>query len=295
MIFFGANDGMIHAVDARTGYEVWAFIPYNLLPKLRTLGDGQPVEQFDYFVDSSPKLAEVKINGDWRSILLIGQGNGGTFYQAFDVTEGRHGRPARIGRPDGRQQLLSEFDTPNESIAFKWAFPNYSSFDPTYTAVFTVTDGTPGGKVKIYGDVKSSAALCREDGRLHLVRPRRRSAELRPLDQRRHRRVGLFPGHREPHPQPGRERAESRERDVPDRRGHRRAGRQSIRFGLRRHRVVSSSATSRRTAGRTRSRPTRRQPATTAASPSTRPSSATSTGSTGASISLRRGRFRRPR
>ena len=60
LIFVGANDGMIHAIDARTGYEVWAFIPYNLLPKLRTFRDGQAVDQFDYFVDSSPKIAEVK-------------------------------------------------------------------------------------------------------------------------------------------------------------------------------------------------------------------------------------------
>ena len=52
------------------------------------------MEQFDYFVDSSPKIAEVKVdptNSDpakrWRSLLLIGQGPGGTFYQAFDVTE----------------------------------------------------------------------------------------------------------------------------------------------------------------------------------------------------------------
>ena len=66
ILFVGANDGMIHAIDARTGYEVWAFIPYNLLPKLRTLLDGQPVEQFDFFVDSSPKLAEVKFSGEWR-------------------------------------------------------------------------------------------------------------------------------------------------------------------------------------------------------------------------------------
>jgi Neisseria PilC beta-propeller domain len=160
IIFFGANDGMIHAVDARTGFEVWAFIPYNLLPKLRTLGDGQPVEQFDYFVDSSPKLAEVKINGDWRSILLIGQGSGGTFYQAFDVTKAGIGVPPESDDLTAVNSLLSEFDTPNESIAFKWAFPNYSSFDPTYTAVFTVSDGTPGGKVKIYGDVKASAAYA---------------------------------------------------------------------------------------------------------------------------------------
>jgi Neisseria PilC beta-propeller domain len=160
IIFFGANDGMIHAVDARTGFEVWAFIPYNLLPKLRTLVDGQPIEQFDYFVDSSPKLAEVKINGDWRSILLIGQGNGGTFYQAFDVTKAGMGVPPESDDLTAVNSLLSEFDTPNESIAFKWAFPNYSSFDPTYTAVFTVSDGTPGGKVKIYGDVKASAAYA---------------------------------------------------------------------------------------------------------------------------------------
>ena len=37
LIFVGANDGMLHAIDARTGVEVWAFIPFNLLPKLRAL------------------------------------------------------------------------------------------------------------------------------------------------------------------------------------------------------------------------------------------------------------------
>jgi hypothetical protein len=160
LIYFGANDGMIHAVDARTGYEVWAFIPYNLLPKLRTLVDGQPIEQFDYFVDSSPKLAEVKINGDWRSLLLIGEGPGGTFYQAFDVTQAGMGVSPDQGDASAVEALLATFDTPNESIQFKWAFPNYSSFDPSYTAEFFVTDATPGGKLKLYGDLKSTATTA---------------------------------------------------------------------------------------------------------------------------------------
>jgi hypothetical protein len=160
LIYFGGNNGMVHAVDARTGYEVWAFIPYNLLPKLRTLVDGQPIEQFDYFVDSSPKLAEVKINGDWRSLLLIGQGPGGTFYQAFDVTEAGMGVSPDQGDASAVAALLQRFDTPNESIQFKWAFPNYSSFDPSYTAVFDVTDATSGGKLKLYGDLKSSATTA---------------------------------------------------------------------------------------------------------------------------------------
>ena len=93
--------------------------------------------------------------------------------------------------------MLAKFDTPNESIAFKWAFPNYSSFDPTYSATFTVTDGTPGGKVKLYGDLKATALVRREDRRVHMVGSRGRSAGQRADDHRRDRRVGLLPGHRD--------------------------------------------------------------------------------------------------
>ncbi len=162
LAFVGANDGMIHAIDARTGFEVWAFIPYNLLPKLKTLLDGQPVEQYDYFVDSSPKIAEVKMNTTsghvWRSMLIIGEGPGGTFYQAFDVTEAGMGVAPDADGLTAVDALLQRFDLPNESIEFKWAFPNYDSFDTAYYAVHTVTDATPGGKVRMYGDLKSTAS-----------------------------------------------------------------------------------------------------------------------------------------
>jgi hypothetical protein len=160
LIFVGANDGMIHAIDARTGYEMWAFIPYNLLPKLRTFRDGQAVDQFDYFVDSSPKIAEVKIDGVWRSLLLIGEGPGGTFYQTFDVTEAGMGVAPELDDIGAVNSLLAQFDTPNESIVFKWAFPSYDSFDPTYSATFTLTDGSPGGKLRLYGDLKASASFA---------------------------------------------------------------------------------------------------------------------------------------
>ena len=97
LIWVGSNDGMMHALDARTGVEVYAFIPFNLLAKLKTLPDGQAVGSPDYFVDSSPKLADVRIGTAvancaaslttcWRTYLFFGQGLGGTFYQALDVT-----------------------------------------------------------------------------------------------------------------------------------------------------------------------------------------------------------------
>src|SRR5690606_24858182 len=54
LVWVGANDGMLHAIDGRTGVEVWAFIPFNLLPKLYTLRYGQAVGDFRFFVDGSP-------------------------------------------------------------------------------------------------------------------------------------------------------------------------------------------------------------------------------------------------
>ena len=37
IIYVGANDGMLHAFDATTGNELWAFIPPSLHPKLSTM------------------------------------------------------------------------------------------------------------------------------------------------------------------------------------------------------------------------------------------------------------------
>jgi hypothetical protein len=158
IIFFGANDGMIHAVDARTGYEVWAFIPFNLLPKLKTLMDGQPVERYEYFVDSSPKIAEVKIDGTWKTMLIVGQGYGGTFYQAFDVTEAGMGVDPDADGLSAVSAMLARFDTPNESISFSWAFPRYSSFDTNLSYTTTALGAAfPGGKLVMYGDLRTTA------------------------------------------------------------------------------------------------------------------------------------------
>ena len=46
--------------------------------------------------------------------------------------------------------MLARFDSPDESISFKWSFPDYGYFDPTYTQTFTVTDGTPGGRRGVF-------------------------------------------------------------------------------------------------------------------------------------------------
>jgi hypothetical protein len=145
LIFVGANDGMMHAIDGRTGVEVWAFIPFNLLPKLRTLRDGQPIDDFDYFVDSSAKVADVRVNDEWRTLVVFGQGPGGTFYQTFDASlDGIDSSVAPDS--DSVTSVLAYFNDPGR-IPLLWAFPRYSKFDTSIS-----TSATP------YGDLDTSAS-----------------------------------------------------------------------------------------------------------------------------------------
>jgi hypothetical protein len=145
LIFIGSNDGMMHAIDGRTGIEVWAFIPFNLLPKLRTLRDGQGIDSYAYFVDTSAKVADVKIGGAWRTMVTYGEGIGGTFYQAFDASLDDMGSSVSPDS-DSVATLLSYFNNVDR-IKYLWAFPRYSQFDTTIN-----TTAMP------YGDLANSAS-----------------------------------------------------------------------------------------------------------------------------------------
>lgn len=127
MVWVGTNRGILAGLDARTGVEVWGFVPLNLLPKLKTIVDGEPVGRFDYFADGSPKVADVKIDGEWKTYMIVGEGPGGTFYQAFDVT--LDGMAERVDpASDSVSSVLSYFSDPSR-IRLAWAFPRYSVFD----------------------------------------------------------------------------------------------------------------------------------------------------------------------
>jgi hypothetical protein len=145
LVFVGTNRGILEAIDARLGVEVWGFIPYNLLPKLKTLLDGQSVGSFDFFVDSSPKLADVKVAGSWKTYLFIGEGPGGTFYQALDVTLASMVNSVSP-KDDNIANVLAYFASASR-IPLKWSFPLYSSFDPAMSTALMP-----------YGDLKATAS-----------------------------------------------------------------------------------------------------------------------------------------
>jgi type IV pilus assembly protein PilY1 len=91
MIYFGANDGMLHAVLDENGTEAWAFIPPDQLHRLKDMVEGLTHQ---YYVDSSPKAYFHDVDADGiidtsdgdKIILICGERKGGTSYFALDVT-----------------------------------------------------------------------------------------------------------------------------------------------------------------------------------------------------------------
>jgi type IV pilus assembly protein PilY1 len=83
-VYVGANDGMLHAFDIDTGMEKWAFIPNNLLGKLKDLTREDYCHE--YFVDLSPVIARFRKGTELKTILIGGERGGGDAYFALDVT-----------------------------------------------------------------------------------------------------------------------------------------------------------------------------------------------------------------
>ncbi|MDQ3260141.1 MAG: PilC/PilY family type IV pilus protein, partial [Pseudomonadota bacterium] len=85
MVYAAANDGMLHAFNATTGEESWAFIPKLVIQELYKLADKSYPHRF--YVDGSPAVGDIFDGSAWRTILVGGLGAGGTGYYALDVTD----------------------------------------------------------------------------------------------------------------------------------------------------------------------------------------------------------------
>jgi type IV pilus assembly protein PilY1 len=87
MAYVAANDGMLHAFDADTGLEKWAYVPSMALPKMYKLADKNYGNLHSYLVDGTPNNADIYADGAWRTILVGGMNAGGRGYYALDVTD----------------------------------------------------------------------------------------------------------------------------------------------------------------------------------------------------------------
>jgi type IV pilus assembly protein PilY1 len=93
MIYVGANDGMLHAFDAETGEEKFAYIPSELLlpgsgssyARVNQLMD--PNYAHRYYVDGTVAVGDAYLDGSWKTVLVGSMGAGGRTVYALDVTD----------------------------------------------------------------------------------------------------------------------------------------------------------------------------------------------------------------
>lgn len=82
--FLWETAGVSSSADYGDGSELWAFIPANLMSRLK---NNLLQAEDQSYVDASPTLADVYINNNWRTVLVCAEGNGGDSVFALDVTD----------------------------------------------------------------------------------------------------------------------------------------------------------------------------------------------------------------
>lgn len=119
IVYFGANDGMLHGVDAGTfdansqtftsgsGQEELAYVPAILMDELNRLTDVDYTHR--YYVDASPTFGEVFFGGSWHTVLGGGLAGGGQAIFALDITD-----PGRFDEVNAANLVLWEFTDAND-------------------------------------------------------------------------------------------------------------------------------------------------------------------------------------
>ncbi|HRE18275.1 MAG TPA: PilC/PilY family type IV pilus protein, partial [Rhodocyclaceae bacterium] len=101
-VYMGTNAGMLHAFDATTGSERWAYVPSVVIPNLWKLADINYATNHQNFFNGSPVVTDICtancscneacVAGGgaapvWKTILVSGLNAGGRSYFALDVTD----------------------------------------------------------------------------------------------------------------------------------------------------------------------------------------------------------------
>ncbi|MBN2345632.1 MAG: hypothetical protein JXO51_04515 [Candidatus Aminicenantes bacterium] len=97
VVYAGANDGKVHCFQASDGEELWGFVPFYQLKRLKEPALNPLVAtKHTYFNDGKAVVKDIKISSshtgeeawmDWRTGLFFGMGIGGRSYCALDVTD----------------------------------------------------------------------------------------------------------------------------------------------------------------------------------------------------------------
>jgi len=85
-VYIGTNDGMLHAFNADTGEERWAYVPSMVIPNMWKLADKNYATMHTNYVNGDAIVSDVYDGSSWKTILVGGLNAGGKGYYALDVT-----------------------------------------------------------------------------------------------------------------------------------------------------------------------------------------------------------------
>ncbi|MDP9084392.1 MAG: PilC/PilY family type IV pilus protein [Pseudomonadota bacterium] len=115
VIYVGANDGMLHAFDATTGNERFAYIPRGVYANLINLVNPYYNASHLFYVNGSPQASDVQFADlTWHTVLVGTEGAGGNSVYALDVSD-----PAAISTEAALAgKVLWDFTDPNMGLGF---------------------------------------------------------------------------------------------------------------------------------------------------------------------------------
>jgi type IV pilus assembly protein PilY1 len=95
VVYVGANDGMLHAFDADTLVELWAYVPSMVIPNMWKLADANYAAKHSFYVNGDFQVADICVAANcntasasaWKTILVGSLGSGGRGYFALDITD----------------------------------------------------------------------------------------------------------------------------------------------------------------------------------------------------------------
>lgn len=109
VVYVGANDGQLHAFDARTGDELFAYVPGLVADRLAALPEAGYTHQ--YSVDGPLAAGDVHYAGGWKTLLAGTGGAGAKGLYALDISD-----PANFTEATASRVARWEIDGSDTSV-----------------------------------------------------------------------------------------------------------------------------------------------------------------------------------
>jgi type IV pilus assembly protein PilY1 len=158
MMYVGANDGMLHAFNATTGNEQWAYVPAGVFNNLIKLVNPYYNEQHQFYVNASPQAYDVQfgVGGPWHTLLIGGVGAGGNDIYGIDVTN-----PTSAANEN---QLATQvlWDYTDVDMGYSYSNPAAQQVAAGWLVFFGNGYDSPQGKPFLYAINPQTGALVRK-------------------------------------------------------------------------------------------------------------------------------------